>query len=106
MKFIYITCNVSMLEILTDLLSKTKFTEYQVIEQVEAVSRWGGPRRNTAVWPGYNSSIIIQESDELKINELMSKINDINEAAFNNSELIAAYILNIEEHIDIKPVDE
>ena len=106
MKFIYITCNVSMLETITDLLSKIEFTDYQVIEQVEAISRWGDPRQNTAVWPGYNSSILIQESDEEKVNELMSQINEINEEAFNNSELIAAYTLNIEDYINIKPVDK
>lgn len=106
MKFIYITCNVSMLEIITDLLSKIKFTDYQVIEQVEAISKWGNPRQNTAVWPGYNSSVLIQESDNLKISELMNQINDINESAFNNSELIAAYTLNIENYVNIKPVNK
>ena len=106
MKFIYITCNVSMLETITDLLSKIKFTDYQVIEQVEAISKWGNPRQNTAVWPGYNSSVLIQESDNLKISELMNQINDINESAFNNSELIAAYTLNIENYVNIKPVNK
>ena len=50
MKFIYITCNVSMLETLTLLLDEMEYADYQVIEQVTAMSRWGEPRQNTAVW--------------------------------------------------------
>ena len=42
MKFIYITCNVSMLETLTLLLNEMEYADYQVIEQVTAMSRWGG----------------------------------------------------------------
>src|SRR5690606_41547879 len=73
MKFIYITCNVSMLETLTLLLDEMEYADYQVIEQVTAMSRWGEPRQNTAVWPGYNSAIIVQEVDPVKAKGLRSE---------------------------------
>lgn len=105
MKFIYITCNVSMLETLTLLLDETECADYQVIEQVTASNRWGEPRQNTAVWPGYNSSILVQEADPGKAEALINEINKMNEAAFNNSELIAAYMWGIEKYVKIKLVE-
>lgn len=105
MKFIYITCNVSMLETLTLLLDEMEYADYQVIEQVTAMSRWGEPRQNTAVWPGYNSAIIVQEVDPMKAKGLIGEINKMNAAAFNNSELVAAYMWGIEEYTVVKPVE-
>lgn len=95
MKFIYITCNVSMLEAITQLLDETKFTDYQVIEQVTAKSSYSSPRLNTAVWPGYNSSVFIQESDPGKVSSLMEAINKMNQSAFNNGELVAVFSWDI-----------
>lgn len=105
MKFIYITCNVSMLETLTLLLNEMEYADYQVIEQVTAMSRWGEPRQNTAVWPGYNSAIIVQEVDPMKAKGLIGEINEMNAAAFNNSELVAAYMWGIEEYTVVKPAE-
>ncbi|MFA5641376.1 MAG: PG0541 family transporter-associated protein [Bacteroidales bacterium] len=105
MKFVYITCYVSMLEPLTLLLEELGCANYQVVEQVTARSQWGEPRQNNAVWPGYNSSIFIQESDLSKVNNLMEKIEEMNSRAFNNGELIVAFTLNVDNYIHIKPVD-
>ncbi|MDD2246023.1 MAG: hypothetical protein PHI70_08165 [Proteiniphilum sp.] len=105
MKFIYITCNVSMLETLTLLLDEKEFADYQVIEQVTAKSRWGEPRQNTPVWPGYNSAIVVQEADPAKAKELINEINKMNAAAFNNGELVAAYMWGIEEYVEVKSVE-
>lgn len=105
MKFIYITCNVSMLEAVTQLLDEEKYTDYQVIEQVTAKSRWSEPRQNTAVWPGYNSSVLVQEADPEKAKSLIQQINQMNASAFKNGELVAAYLWGVEEHAEVKPVE-
>lgn len=96
MKFIYITCNVSMLEAITDFLDETECLNYQVMEQVTAKSSFAEPRLNTAVWPGYNSSVIVQEADGAKIASVVEEINRINTKAFNPGELVAAYIWSVE----------
>ena len=95
MKFIYITCNVSMLETVTSLLDEEEITDYQVMEQVTAKSNYSLPRLNTAVWPGYNSSVFIQESDKNKVSSLIEKINRMNRSAFNNGELVAVFSWDI-----------
>lgn len=105
MKFVYITCYVSMLEPLTLLLEDLELLNYQVVEQVTARSQWGDPRENNPVWPGYNSSIFIQESDLSKVNRLMEEIEKMNSKAFNNGELISAFTLNVDNYINIKPVE-
>ncbi len=95
MKFIYITCNVSMLETVTSLLDEEEITDYQVMEQVTAKSSYSSPRLNTAVWPGYNSSVFIQESDKNKVSSLIETINRMNQSVFNNNELIALFVWDI-----------
>ncbi|HBG57680.1 PG0541 family transporter-associated protein [Proteiniphilum sp. UBA1028] len=105
MKFIYITCNVSMLESLSFLLDEVECADYQVIEQVTARSRWGAPRQNTAVWPGYNSAIVVQEANPEKAEALINEINKMNATALNNGELIAAYMWEIAGYAKVKPVE-
>ena len=105
MKFIYITTNVSMLEAMTELLDEMKFTDYQVIEQVTAKSQYGVPRLNTAIWPGYNSSILVQETDSEKVAALIDEINKRNAAAYNNGELIEAFVWNVERSAEVKGVE-
>lgn len=105
MEFIYITCNVSMLEAITNLLDEEKFTDYQVIEQVTAKSNYSLPRLNTAVWPSYNSTIFIQESDTEKVSVFIDKIKEMNQSAFNNGELIALFAWNINKYLEVKSVE-
>lgn len=105
MEFIYITCNVSMLEAITNLLDEEKFTDYQVIEQVTAKSNYSLPRLNTAVWPSYNSAIFIQESDTEKVSAFIEKIKEMNQSAFNNGELIALFAWNIHKYLEVKSVE-
>lgn len=102
MKFIYITCNVSMLEIVTEMLDEMEMNDYQVIERVTAKSRFDVPRLNTGVWPGYNSSVLIQEPDMEKVTSLIEKIDTMNEQAFNNGELLTAYVWNVESYTKLK----
>lgn len=105
MKFIYITCNVSMLETISDLLDELKFTDYQITEQVTAKSSYASPRLNTAIWPGYNSSIAIQETDNEKVSLLKDTIDQMNSSAFNNEELIALYTWSIDAFTEVKKVE-
>ena len=91
MKCIYITCNISMLETVTDMLDEMNFTDYQVIERVTAKSSHSSPRLNTAVWPGYNSSVFIQESDTDKVSALIETVNRMNQSAFNTGERIVLF---------------
>lgn len=89
-----------MLEAITELLDEMKFTDYQVIEQVTAKSRLGDPRLNTAIWPGYNSSVLVQETNAEKTAILIDEINKKNATAYNNGELIAAFVWNVEKFTD------
>lgn len=105
MQFIYITCNISMLEIITDLLDEIEIMNYQVIEQVTAKSHYDNPRLNTAIWPGFNASLLIQEENIEKTDDLLLEIKQFNQKAYNNGELIVAYRWSIEKWIDVKPIN-
>lgn len=106
MQFIYITCNISMLEIITDLLDEIEIMNYQVIEQVTAKSHYDNPRLNTAIWPGFNASLLIQEENIEKTDDLLLEIKQFNQKAYNNGELIVAYRWSIEKWIDVKPISQ
>ncbi len=88
MKMVYITCNVSVRDPLLKMLEENNIKDYQVIEQVPAKSVKGDPRLNTAVWPGYNSSILVQFSDDVRAKEIIQKIKVFNQKAFNDNELV------------------
>jgi hypothetical protein len=98
MKMIYITCNVSIRELLLKMLEDNHVKDYQVIEQVTAKSIKGEPRFNTAVWPGYNSSIFIQFSNDDRAKEIMQKIKVFNKKAFNENELITACSWTLDDY--------
>lgn len=96
MKFIYITCNISGLEQIEELLRRMKIKNYQIIPKVLAESEFDIPRKDTAVWPSYNASVLVQEPDEEKASALIDEISKLNEHAFNNSELMSAHMWSIE----------
>lgn len=98
MKMIYVTCNVSVREPLLKVLEKHNIKDYQVIEQVTAKSIKGDPRFNTAVWPGYNSAIFMQFSDDNRAKEIMQVLKDFNKNAFNDNELITACSWTIDDY--------
>ena len=102
MKFIYITCNISIVEINWELLDEMKISNYQTIEPVTAKSSYAEPRLNTAVWPGYNASVLVQENDHEKAALLIEVINAINDQAFNAGELIAAHLWSIDKCTKIR----
>lgn len=98
MKIIYITCDVTVLEPLLKLLDENKISSYQVIEQLTAKNIKGAPRFNTAVWPGYNSAVLIQMSDEDKTKSIMNNLREFNKAMINEDELITVCTWTMDEY--------
>ena len=98
MKMIYVTCNVSVREPLLKMLEENNVKDYQVIEQVTSKGVKGEPRLNTPVWPGYNSSVFMQFSDDEKAKEMMHKIKEFNQKAFNENELVTACSWTLDDY--------
>lgn len=98
MKMIYITCNVSVREPLLKMLEENNIKDYQVVEQVIAKSVKGVPRFNTAVWPGYNTNVFMQFSSDERAVEIMQKIREFNQQAFNDNELVTACSWTLDEY--------
>lgn len=99
MKMVYITCNVSVREQVTDLLEAQNIRDYQMIEEMTAKNKIGPPRFNNAVWPGYNSAFLIQISEEEKARDLMEALREFNRNAFNKEELVVAAVWPMEDYI-------
>ena len=99
MKMIYCTCDVSILAELTELLEKAGIRNYQVLERVIAKNREGNPRLNTPVWPGYNSSVLMQLSEEEPLKRLMQAVKEYNAAVENKDELITVCAWTITDYI-------
>ncbi|WP_244860724.1 PG0541 family transporter-associated protein [Porphyromonas somerae] len=76
MKFTYITCNISMLEQMEELLKELEIQVYQVIPKALAESNFDIPHKDTAVWPGFNASLLVQEEVLAKSEALMKRIED------------------------------
>ena len=95
---LYVTCNVSVREPLLKLLEENNIKDYQVVDQVTARSIKGDPRFNTAVWPGYNTAIFMQFSDDKRAGEIMKLIREFNKAAFNVNELITACSWTLDDY--------
>ncbi|MBU8892964.1 MAG: hypothetical protein KOO66_09305 [Bacteroidales bacterium] len=98
MKMLYVTCNVSVREPLIKLLEENNIKDYQIADQVTARSVKGDPRFNTAVWPGYNTAIFMQFSDDKRAGEIMKLIREFNKAAFNVNELITACSWTLDDY--------
>jgi len=97
MKLIYCTCNVSVLGALVKRIDELGIESYQIIEQVLAKNSKGDSRLNTAVWPGYNSSIVMQIPNHSKATAVMEAIREFNKSAFNDNELVTAALLPMED---------
>lgn len=104
MKLIYITCNISMLEQMEAVLREMAIKVFQIIPRAQAESDFDIPHKDNAIWPGFNACIIIQEQDVEKAEALLHKVQDMNEKAYNNSELISAYMWEIQAFAPVKPV--
>jgi len=98
MKMVYITCNVSVREPLVKLLENYNIKDYQVVEQVIAKNIKGDPRLNTSVWPGHNTSIFIQFSNNNRAKEIMQIVREFNQKAFNENELVTACSWTLDDY--------
>ena len=103
MTLIYITCNISMLEQIESLLSELEIGVYQVIPKALAESDFDIPHKDTAVWPGFNACLLVQEVDSSKSDTLLKRITK--EQAYNNSELVSAYLWPVESFVAPKPIE-
>jgi hypothetical protein len=89
MKFIFCTCNVSMMEQVISLLENNGVTNYQVADKITARSNIGSPRFDTAVWPGYNVNITVQIKENDKAAEILDLLRIFNrESAFSDEERV------------------
>lgn len=104
MRFIYITCNISMLEQMESLLRELEISVYQVIPKTLAESNFDIPHKDTAVWPGFNACLLAQEADAAKGDALIERIREMNRQAYNNSELVSAYLWSVDSHVIPEPV--
>ena len=95
---IYVTCNVSVREPLINMLEDNDVSDYQIIEEVPAKNVKGEPRLNTAVWPGHNSAVFMQFSDDIRAREILQKIKDFNKQAYNDNELVTACMWELDEY--------
>ncbi len=93
-----------MLEQMETLLCELGINVYQVIPKALAESNFDIPRKDTAVWPGFNACLLVQEADPVKADTLLQRIALMNEKAYNNSEFVTAYLWSIETFVAPDPV--
>ncbi|MEA3447551.1 MAG: hypothetical protein U9Q98_03755 [Bacteroidota bacterium] len=96
MKFIYCTCNTSMKNRLVETLEANGVHAYQIIDEVAAKPLHGNPRLNNAVWPGYNTIINMQISDNNKAASVMDILRHFNKTATTDAERITACSLPVD----------
>lgn len=92
MKIIYLIVNVSILEIVLEIIKTTGMTDYQVIEQILSNDTSANPRMNTPVWPGYSSAVFIQCTEDNKISLLFDEVKKYNSECPNEEERIRAFL--------------
>ncbi|HPX05258.1 MAG: hypothetical protein JW783_01835 [Bacteroidales bacterium] len=98
MKIIYCTCNVSVIESLLQTLDSCNVRDYQIVEQVTVKNKKGDHRFNNPVWPGFNSAVIMQISDDDKAKSVMAAVKDMNRTAFNDNELVTACMWTMDDY--------
>ncbi len=98
MKFIYCTCNISMKNRVLKTLEARGVHDYQIVDEVAAKPLQGTPRLNTAVWPGYNTTIHMQFSDDNKAAAVMETLREFNKEAKTETELITACSLPMDDY--------
>ncbi|MEA1874277.1 MAG: hypothetical protein U9N51_07620 [Bacteroidota bacterium] len=100
MKCIYCTFNVTIQETLLKKITTEGIKSYQLFENVKAKPAFGNPRLDTAVWPGYNSSLFMQFDDENQAKKLMHELKIMNKNATSPKELITACMLPIDAYFN------
>ncbi|MDA3912192.1 MAG: hypothetical protein PF448_12630 [Bacteroidales bacterium] len=100
MKLIYCTFNVTIQETLLKKLTAEGVKSYQLFEGVKVKPAIGNPRLDTAVWPGYNSAIIMQFEDENQAKKVIDVLKSMNENAISPEELITASMLPMDAYFN------
>ncbi|NSW94545.1 MAG: hypothetical protein HPY62_07540 [Bacteroidales bacterium] len=99
MKFIFCTCNISMMDQVTQLLDKNGVTSYQITDKVISRNEKGTPRFDTAVWPGYNVNITMQISSDDKADTIIALLRKFNkEMAFSDEELLTVCSMKMDNY--------
>ena len=80
------------------MLEKYSIRDFHVIDKVTAKNKKGEPRFNNPVWPGYNSSDLMQVSEEDKVKNVILSIREHNKSAINNDELITVCTWKLEDY--------
>ena len=93
-----------MQEQIESLLRELEISVYQVIPKALAESNFDIPHKDTAVWPGFNACLLVQEADTTKSDTLLERIREMNAQAYNNSELVAAYPWSVDTHVAPEPI--
>ena len=98
MKLIYLTCNISVQEKVISKLDELKLKDYQIIDEVKALPVIGNPKLNNAVWPGFNTTIVMQFRKEERAQEVMKALRELNKDVQTNEELITACMLPMDDY--------
>ncbi len=95
MKMIYCTYNVSVSEEITKILATLEIENYQIFDNVLAQTTGSDPRLNTAVWPGYNNSLLLQLSE--KFDAFIQLITAHNQKMEDENEKIHCFQWGVEK---------
>jgi hypothetical protein len=88
-----------MLERVTNLLEANEVNDYQVADKIIAKSVKGSPRFDTAVWPGYNVTITMQITNNMKSEMILSILRNFNkENTTNTDELLTVCSWEIDNY--------
>jgi hypothetical protein len=87
-----------VLEEVIKILEDNNIRDYQVIEQVTVKNKKGDHRFNNPVWPGYNSAVLMQISEQSKVDQLIRKLKEYNQQAFNDNELVTVCGWSLESY--------
>ncbi|MBR6244982.1 hypothetical protein IKR20_05360 [bacterium] len=98
MKFIYVSCNISKLEQLTEEIKGLGIKTFQIVENTAGSFENGNPRMNTSVWPGTNAVVFLQVTPE-KCSEFLNTIRRMNTEIVNENERILAASWECENYV-------
>ena len=98
MKFVYVSCNISKLEQLTEEIRNLGIKTFQIVEDTAGSFDNGNPRMNTSVWPGTNAVVFHQVTPE-KCAEMLSTVRRMNREIVNENERILAASWECEDYV-------
>lgn len=99
MKLLYITCSVSLQEQVESMLRAFHPASFQVIPKVLSESQLAEPRKDDAVWPGYDVAFMVQATDE-EAEQIFAALRTHNETAYNREETIEGTMLDVVSRLE------